>query len=31
MVHKVIKIKDGQISKDYINEKRIAAAELEDL
>ncbi len=30
MVHKVIKIKDGQISKDYMNEKRIPAAELED-
>lgn len=31
MVHKVIKIKDGQISKDYMNEKRVPAAELEDL
>ncbi|HHV11139.1 MAG TPA: ABC transporter ATP-binding protein [Clostridiales bacterium] len=31
MVHKVIKIKDGQISKDYMNERRIPAAELEDL
>lgn len=31
MVHKVIIIKDGQISKDYENEKRIPAAELEDL
>lgn len=31
MVHKVIKIKDGQISKEYMNEMRIPAAELEDL
>lgn len=31
MVHKVIKIKDGQISKEYMNELRIPAAELEDL
>lgn len=31
MVHKVIIIKDGQISKDYENEERIPAAELEDL
>lgn len=31
MVHKVIKIKDGQISKDYLNEVRIPAAQLEDL
>lgn len=31
MVHKVIIIKDGQISKDYINETRVAARELEDL
>lgn len=31
MVHKVIRIKDGQISKEYENEKRIPAAELEDL
>lgn len=31
MVHKVIIIKDGQISREYENETRIAAAELEDL
>lgn len=31
MVHKVIKIKDGQISREYENEKRVPAAELEDL
>lgn len=31
MVHKVIKIKDGKISKEYENEVRIPAAELEDL
>lgn len=31
MVHKVIIIKDGQISKEYENEQRIPAAELEDL
>ena len=31
MVHKVIIIKDGQINKDYENEERIPAAELEDL
>ncbi|MFA9398181.1 MAG: ABC transporter ATP-binding protein [Clostridiaceae bacterium] len=31
MVHRVIKIKDGQISKDYSNATIIPAAELEDL
>lgn len=31
MVHKVIFIKDGRISREYENEKRIPAAELEDL
>ncbi len=31
MVHKVIIIKDGLITKDYENEKRVPAAELEDL
>jgi len=31
MVHKVIIIKDGLIRKDYINETRVPAAELEDL
>lgn len=31
MVHKVIIIKDGQISKEYENENRVSAAELEDL
>ncbi len=31
MVHKVIVIRDGLIIKDYVNEKRIPAAELEDL
>ncbi len=31
MVHKVIIIKDGQISKEYRNETRIPASELEDL
>ena len=31
MVHKVIRIKDGQISREYENEVRIPAAELEDL
>ena len=29
MVHKVIQIKDGQIAKDYENETRISAAQLE--
>lgn len=31
MVHKVIIIKDGQIYKEYENETRVPAAELEDL
>lgn len=31
MVHKVIRIKDGQISKEYLNETRVPAMELEDL
>lgn len=31
MVHKVIIIKDGQIQREYENETRIPAAELEDL
>ncbi len=31
MVHKVIIVKDGLIIKDYINETRVHAAELEDL
>ena len=31
MVHKVIIVKDGLIRKDYLNETRIPAAELEDL
>ena len=31
MVHRVIIIKDGQIRKDYANETRIPAAQLEDL
>ena len=31
MVHRVILLKDGQIRKDYLNETRIPAAELEDL
>lgn len=31
MVHRVIKIKDGQICKDYENETIVPAAELEDL
>lgn len=31
MVHKVILIKDGQISREYENEVRIPAAELEEL
>ena len=31
MVHKVIYIKDGLITKDYLNETRVPAAELEDL
>ncbi len=31
MVHKVIILKDGLIQKDYINETRVPAAELEDL
>ena len=31
MVHKVIRIKDGQISKEYHNETRVPAMELEDL
>ena len=31
MVHKVIFLKDGLITKDYLNETRVPAAELEDL
>ena len=31
MVHKVIIIKDGLVKKEYMNESRISAAELEDL
>ncbi len=31
MVHKVIIIKDGLVKKEYMNEKRVPAAELEDL
>lgn len=31
MVHKVILIRDGQISREYENEVRVPAAELEDL
>ena len=31
LVHKVIIVKDGLIKKDYLNETRIPAAELEDL
>lgn len=31
MVHKVIIIKDGRISKEYENETRVSAADLEDL
>lgn len=31
MVHKVVVIKDGRISKEYANETRIPAAQLEDL
>lgn len=31
MVHKVLIVKDGLITKDYINETRLAAADLEDL
>lgn len=31
MVHKVITIKDGQIKKEYDNEKRVSAVQLEDL
>lgn len=31
MVHKVIFLKDGLITKDYLNETRVSAAELEDL
>ena len=31
MVHKVIFIKDGLISKEYENEVRVPASELEDL
>ncbi|MBD5547998.1 MAG: ABC transporter ATP-binding protein [Lachnospiraceae bacterium] len=31
MVHKVIIIKDGLVKKEYINETRVPAAELEDL
>lgn len=31
MVHKVIRIKDGQISKEYYNETRVPAMDLEDL
>lgn len=31
MVHQVLIVKDGLIKKDYLNEIRIPAAELEDL
>ncbi len=31
MVHKVIFLKDGLVKKEYMNDKRIPAAELEDL
>ncbi|MBO7515059.1 MAG: ATP-binding cassette domain-containing protein, partial [Lachnospiraceae bacterium] len=31
MVHKVIYLKDGLITKDYENETRVPASELEDL
>lgn len=31
MVHKVLIVKDGLIKKDYYNETRVSAAELEDL
>lgn len=31
MVHQVIKIRDGQIIEDRVNEERVPAAELEDL
>ncbi len=31
MVHKVIVMKDGQVSREYRNESRVPAAELEDL
>lgn len=31
MVHRVIHIKDGMISREYTNENRVPAAELEDL
>ena len=31
MAHKVIQIKDGKITKDYINKNRIEAKDLEDL
>lgn len=31
MVHKVLIVKDGQIKKEYMNETRVPAAELEDL
>ena len=31
MVHKVIMIKDGQINREYENEHRVLAAQLEDL
>ena len=31
MVHKVILVKDGVIKKEYENEVRVPAAELEDL
>ena len=31
MVHKVIIIKDGLVKKEYMNDKRVPAAELEDL
>lgn len=31
MVDQVVIVKDGQIRKDYYNEKKVPAAELEDL
>jgi putative ABC transport system ATP-binding protein len=31
MVHRVIFLKDGEIAKQYMNEERVAARELEDL
>lgn len=31
MVHKVVYLKDGIVKREYLNENRVSASELEDL